>query len=171
MRQPEKTQRSLPSELRLVAASRTSSAVETLRTCMEEWEKELRNPNSKFGQTITLKDLTTRAGLNPKFLYGRLHKDTTRLEAEQWVERVNKMLQQKKQTVASNSVSGQASSDAAYWEARYRKLARHANRWLLELRDLQRSNRDLRERRDTNVAVLDAGQTFRRSRGKSILHD
>lgn len=138
---------------------------------MEEWEKELRKPNSKFDQAITLKDLTTRAGLNPKFLYGRLHKDTTRLEAEQWVERMNRMLQQNRKAVTSNSASGQASSDAAYWEARYRKLARHANRWLLELRDLQRSNRDLRERRDTTVAVLDAGQMFRRSRGKGKLHD
>jgi hypothetical protein len=134
---------------------------------MEEWEKELRRPNSTFDQAITLKDLTTRAGLNPKFLYGRLHKDTTRLEAEQWVERMNRTLQQNKKAAASYSASGQTSSDAAYWEARYRKLARHANRWLLELRDLQRTNQDLRERRNADGTVLDARHEFRRVRGKT----
>lgn len=148
------SRRGIPQSLRAQAASRTGGSVETLRACMEAWERELREANFSYPHQLSLKELVARARLNTKFLYGPRHKDTTRLEAERWIRRMNDEREKHVATAEAETPLATAKRDAEYWKLRYERLARHANLWFARMRDQERQLRELRGRCEEDKGTI-----------------
>jgi hypothetical protein len=132
----------IPSELRAKSGQRSADAIESIRAKIVELEREKEAGFKGRQEPLDLRSFQISAGVNPRFLYGTKHKSTLLVTVNEFIARFNKSWfeSQKPDLTREQKLE----NDVAYWRERYLKLARHANAWFHERREMGREVRDLR---------------------------
>lgn len=136
--------RNLPDALRVNSGQRTDAAILALDAALEQIKAEVA-ANGFRSDPIRLADVVQRAGLGEKFLYGKKHRDTTKLTVEKQIQSINNRLVAKLQIPTDGLTDLEiAKQEAAYWKRRFDKLANQYNFAFARVRDLQRIVREYR---------------------------
>lgn len=136
-------ERALPNALRCQAASRTDASVKAIHDAMETLGRELEASGYDLAEPLSIKDVMSRAGVNPKFLYGPRHREVTKPQVEAFVKQVNALRAQRREAGEVQTPLETAKKQTAYWKERYEKLAQHANLWKQRMFQQQRRIREL----------------------------
>lgn len=143
------SRRKLPSGLRAQAAKRTDDAVLAVTHLVAALKEELKGGQLVQGETLDLKAFQRRAGVNEKFLYGKKHRGSLKLEVEAVIDQVNAKLAQEAEARAEDTPLSRATEEAEYWKARHNRLASRANEWhharRLDRRTIQDQAQQIRE--------------------------
>ena len=112
--------------------------------------------NGYQAEPLSLKDVTVRAGLGEKFLYGPKHKTTTKPAIEAILKEINGRIEERRRISTEPVLTDleQAKLEADYWKQRYEKLARYGNLWFARMRDQQRMIRELQKQAGNGVVRL-----------------
>ena len=82
----------VPDQLAESARKRTSRVFDSVKSATEIMEKEIKDSDGIYaynGGRLSLAEICRRANVHPITLMGKQHKDTTRVFALKWIERVS----------------------------------------------------------------------------------
>lgn len=139
------TKNNTSSSLTEHARSRTEEVRVKLRDAMKKIELEIDENDGIYplqGGRLSLSEVCRRAGVHKVTMQGSIHRETSKAEVENWIQRLKASL-----ITGRKSVRKTVTARANNWEAKYNEVARKFNEmYAIEVIAKDKIIRDLREK-------------------------
>lgn len=139
---------SLPDGLLADAEQRTLDYIKSVRKTLLDIELEIELHDGIYPYNsgrVSAREVCRRAGVSHQTLQGALHRDTTRVEVNSWVNRI-----ESKSFQGAKIVRKQVTERADTWKSRHDAMAQHYHEFKLEVVNLKN---ELKNASDENLAL------------------